>query len=141
MRDKHVFVDSNILLYAHDKKAGWKRDRCLAQIAQLWARPYPPAISVQVLQEFFVNLLRFSVPIEEARKAAENFLAWEVIQNTSQLFFEAAYVCERWQLSFWDGMIIAAAKQANAEIVWSEDLQAGQDFDGVMAVNPLTGAS
>ena len=137
MKDSHIFIDTNILVYAFDRSAGQRHERCKALVKQAWERPYPPAISVQVLQELYVNLVKKKVPIETAQEAIENFLAWEVVENNTKLISDAFSVQNRWNLSFWDASIIAAAMSARARIVWTEDLTHGQKFDSLEVVNPF----
>lgn len=137
MKGNHVFVDTNILVYAHDRDGGSKHQSAKELIKELWDRPYPPAISIQVLQEFAANLKKRTVPIEKIRELIDIYLPWEVIDNDQRLLLEGLSIANRWRLSLWDGYIIAAAHRAKASILWSEDLQEGQDFDGVRVVNPL----
>lgn len=137
MKDSHVFIDTNILLYAHDLEAGQKREKALVIIENLWLAPYPPAISVQVLQEFYVNLLRKKINLEIAQDVVTKYLAWEVIENSVALFNDALSLQKRYKLSYWDSLIVAAAKKAKAKEVWSEDLSHGQKVDGIKIFNPL----
>jgi len=106
-----IFVDTNILVYAHDRDAGAKHEQACARLKELWRADEAPWLSVQVLQEFFVNLCRLGVPLAEAR--------------------------ERWRVSFWDALILAAAREAGAKTLWSEDINPGQDYGGSRVVNPL----
>ena len=137
MTDKHIFIDTNILLYAHDNNAGHKQIIASKKLEKLWNNPYPPAISVQVLQEFYVNLNKRKVANQLAWEIIQNYLCWEVIENTVSILTEAVSIQKRYQLSFWDASIIAAAKHAKAQELWSEDLSNGQVYDGMLVVNPL----
>ncbi len=137
MKDSHIFIDTNILVYAFDRSAGQRYERCKVLIKQAWDRPYPPAVSIQVLQELYVNLVKKKVPMKTAQEAIENFLAWEVVENNTKLISAAFSVQNRWKLSFWDASIVAAAISARARILWSEDLTHGQKFDTLEVVNPL----
>ena len=132
-----LFVDTNILLYAHDQDAGLKQQRARELMRGLWAAERRPALSVQVLQEFYVNLIRKQVAPAVAREVMQSYLHWQVLDNTPQLTLEGSRLAERWQLSFWDGLIIAAAQAAGARLLWSEDFQDGQRFGGVTVKNPL----
>lgn len=138
MKDKHVFFDTNILVYAHDQTAGIKGEKARRLVEQAWDYIYPPAISVQVLQEFYVNLSKGSPDKSAALKATRNYYQWEVIPNDLALLDSGFEVTMRWKLSFWDSLIIAAAMRAKAEVLFTEDLQAGQRFDFVTVVNPLS---
>jgi predicted nucleic acid-binding protein len=92
---------------------------------------------VQVLQELFVNLQKRGVPCDEAEAAVEDYSCWRVVENTLPLLQDGIGEMRRWQLSFWDGLILAAARQAGATVLWTEDLNDGQDYGGIRAVNPL----
>lgn len=137
MPDESVFVDTNILVYAHDRDAGNKQAAAKEALESLWNRAAPPSISVQVLQEFHVTLVKKGVPLATSRRTVENYLAWNVIESTRSLFARGMDEQAKWQLSFWDGAILAAARLAGARFLWSEDFNIGQDYGGVIAVNPL----
>lgn len=137
MLAKPVFVDTNILVYAIDIDAGRKHERARACVADCWRRPRLPAVSVQVLQEFYVTLLRRKVPPGDAWGIVRPYLRWDVVENSREVFQEGCRLQERWSLSAWDAWIVAAAKHAGAGVIWSEDLQTGQKFDGIVVENPL----
>jgi predicted nucleic acid-binding protein len=137
MSDDPVFVDTNILVYAHDKDAGDKYLAAKAKVASLWNRDLLPSISIQVLQEFYVNLIRKKIKASDAREAVMNYLEWDVIDNDRALLLEGMRIQEKWSVSFWDALIVAAAKKAKAKELWSEDLNPGQNYEGVAVKNPL----
>jgi predicted nucleic acid-binding protein len=132
-----LFVDTNILVYAHDRDAGRKHKVARDRVRDLWLSERYPAISVQVLQELFVNLRRRDVPPSEARETLRDYAAWRVAETTVALCLQATDEVERWQVSFWDGLILAAARSMGATTLWSEDLNVGQDYGGIHVVNPL----
>jgi predicted nucleic acid-binding protein len=132
-----VFVDANILVYAHDRDAGVKHAQARQRVAELWQAETMPWVSVQVLQEFFVNLHRKGVPLATSRSAVQDYSKWRVVENTVALLNRGLSEMERWQLSFWDGLILAAARQAGVSTLWTEDLSEGQDYGGICVVNPL----
>lgn len=132
-----VFVDTNILVYAHDRAAGPKHETAKDLIAQGWRRSPLPWVSIQVLQELLVNLRRKGVEPKAARQTVEDYTHWRVVENTLSLFADGLDEMDRWKLSLWDAMILAAARSAGAKIVWSEDLSEEQDYDGIQVVNPL----
>lgn len=136
MSDRAVFVDTNIFVYAHDVGS---RKRAIAKqkLRGLWESPFPASISVQVLQEFYVNLVRKGVALRQARESVSDYLVWQVIDNDQSLFVQAIDEQSRWKISFWDASILAAARRAHAEVLWSEDFNTGQDYDGIVAANPL----
>lgn len=137
MQNRQIFVDTNLLVYAHDRDAAEKHEKAKSLIAELWNRPLMPAISVQVLQELYVNLIRKQVPDVEARQTIADYCSWHIVDNDATLLMEGIEIRERLQSSFWDGLILAAAKRAQAGTIWSEDFNTGQSYDGVVAVNPL----
>lgn len=137
MAEKSIFVDTNILLYAHDVDAGDKHARARDKILQAWSQDPVPSISVQVLQEFLVNLVRKGVPGRTARQTVESYLEWQIIDSDVVLFRSALELQERWKLSFWDSLILAAAQRSGATRLWSEDFTPGQNFDGIIIENPI----
>jgi predicted nucleic acid-binding protein len=137
MAARHLFLDTNILVYAYDRRAGQRHHAAQKLIGELWLQEVFPAISVQVLQEFHVTLVRKGVSPGVAQKTVADYLKWDVVDNDRSLFVESLAAKRRWKLSFWDASIVAAARRAKAKILWSEDLSDAQDYGGVMVVNPL----
>lgn len=137
MTDAQVFVDTNILVYAHDARADQRHRQAQQRLRELAAGPIAPAISAQVLHELYVNLVRLGAAPKAAREVVTAYTEWEVISNDALLACEGMTCAERWKISLWDALILAAAKRAGATILWSEDLNEGQDYDGVVVVNPL----
>ena len=138
MSDK-VFVDTNILIYAHDKNAGIKRDKAVAVLLDLW-NTKRGALSTQVLQEFYVNVTRkIADPIgkQVARDIIERYAVWSVVTIDPNLVLRASRIEEDHQLSFWDALIVAAAEKAEATTILSEDLNSGQRIGTVRIENPL----
>jgi predicted nucleic acid-binding protein len=132
-----VFVDTNVLVYAHDRMAGRKHEIAKRRVEELWDLPTPPSLSIQVLQELYVNLVKKRISRQDAQETIADYLRWEVVINDGSLLLEGFRAQDRWQISFWDALIVAAAKRAGATVIWSEDLSAGQDYGGVTVVNPL----
>lgn len=133
----NVFVDTNILLYAHDVSEGPKHAAAQASVRQLLAQDALPSISAQVLHELYVNLVRGKVSRTVAREIISAYAGWNVIANDATLVLEAISLIERYKISLWDSLIIAAALRAGANELWSEDLSDGQDYGGVRVINPL----
>jgi len=131
------FFDTNILLYAYDTDAGEKRTRALALVGEAFKYPTRYAASVQVLQEFFVNFIRAGQTDESAATLLDDFSRWHIVATTHDLFLHGLQVRARWQLSLWDAMIIAAAEQAGAATLYTEDLNHGQFYGSVRAINPF----
>jgi predicted nucleic acid-binding protein len=135
-----VFVDTNILIYAHDVSDPAKQRRAVQLIDQLWDEKRG-VLSTQVLQEMAVNArksIRNPITFVQARRLIEGLLAWEVVVNRPDSVLRAMEIEQRFQISFWDAMIVQAAQSAGCEILYSEDLSHGQEYDGVLVVNPFT---
>ncbi|MGD0202138.1 MAG: PIN domain-containing protein [Bryobacteraceae bacterium] len=134
-----VFVDSNVLIYAHDLDAGARRERAAECLRQLW-ETRAGCLSTQVLQEFYVTATRkipSPLPRSAAREIVRNYGAWVRSAITPATVVRASEISETWQLSFWDGMIVAAAEQDQAAELLTENLQHGQTVAGVRIVNPF----
>jgi len=138
MSDK-AFVDMNILVYAHDLVSGAKNERARALIEKLWSAS-GGVVSTQVLQELCVNLRRKAVKpltMEETRSLIQDYSEWEIVVNTPDSVIEALTIETRYQVSFWDALIIQAAERSGATILYSEDFSHGQTYGSVRVVNPL----
>lgn len=131
------FLDTNILLYGYDLDAPAKRVVAQSLIEQAWIQPGRTAISVQVLQEFYVNFVRRDHRPEEALALVNDFSLFPVIDNSLTLFRLGITLQARWQLSLWDAMIVAAAQTSGARELLTEDLTHGQDYGGIRAINPF----
>jgi predicted nucleic acid-binding protein len=139
MSDK-AFLDTNILVYAHEPGTGIKHERARTIIEKLW-KTGGGVLSTQVLQELCVNLRRkTSKPwtVEETRNLILDYLDWEIVVNTPNSAIEALAIETRFQISFWDALIIHAAESSGAAILYSEDLSDGQTYGSVRVVNPLS---
>jgi len=131
------FYDTNILLYGYDLNAKGKRKIALKLMEHAWLNLGSVAVSVQVLQEFYVNFVRKTRSHEDARIIVEDLSLWPVVDNSLDLFGLGVRLCEDYQLSLWDGMIVAAARKSGASALLTEDLNHGQDYGGVVAINPF----
>lgn len=133
------FVDTNLFVYAHDKGAGRKREVARDLIARLWASREGCA-SVQVLQEIFVNLTRKvprPLPAREVAAIIEDLSAWNIHAPGPSDMLLAAELYERASVSFWDAMILTSARSLGCRRLYSEGLNPGQTYDGVLVVNPF----
>ena len=138
MSDK-CFVDTNILVYAHDFTTGAKHERARALIEKLWSSG-SGVLSTQVLQELCINLRRKAarpLSIEGTRRLIEDYSRWEVVVNTAESVLQALTIESRYQISFWDALIVQAAGCAGATVLYSEDLAEGQTYGAIRVVNPL----
>ena len=131
------FVDTNVLLYAGAKAPEDAAKR--QQARQLLAQP-GLVFSAQVLQEFYsaaVSKQRLQLTHEDAVAALEALAAFPIWPVTRELVLEAIAAKQRFQISYWDAAILTAAKQMGCSTLYSEDLNAGQDYDGVRVINPF----
>ena len=134
-----IFVDTNIMIYAHDLNAGAKHIGALTIMETLWQQQ-TGVISTQVLQEFYVNVTRKitkPLPPAKARSIVENYLAWHIESNSLEAILLSSEIAERYMLSFWDAFIITAARNAQAEKIITEDLNSGQIIEGILIENPF----
>ena len=139
MKDR-IFVDTNILVYAHDLSAGDRHARAFAIIEKLW-EAQTGVISTQVLQEFYVTVTRkIKNPLKsaEAREIIRNYLVWPVQVNDPETTIRASEIEEKNGISFWDALIIDAALRLQAKKIISEDLNNGQIIEGILIENPLS---
>ena len=138
MSDRY-FVDTNILMYAHDTSAGAKHERARTLIEELW-RDRSGVVSTQVLQELSVNLRRKAgqpLDVKATRDIVADYLTWQVVVNSGESILEALDLESRYRISFWDALVIQAAQASGAEVLYSEDLSDGQMYGSVRVVNPL----
>jgi predicted nucleic acid-binding protein len=133
------FVDTNVLIYAHDRSAGQKYTRAQELIRELW-RTGEGCLSIQVLQEFYVNTTqKVAKPLEPevAAQLIADLSVWQVHRPGVEDVLDAIRLQERHQISFWDAMIIASALQLGCQTIWSENLNPGQVYGRVTVVNPF----
>ena len=133
------FVDTNVLIYAHDRSAGRKHTRAQELIQGLW-RSEEGCLSTQVLQEFFVNVTRkVASPLasEVAAQIIVDLSTWRVHRPGVEDVLDAIRLQDRYQASFWGAMIISSAIQPGCQTIWSEDLNPGQLHDRVTVLSPF----
>jgi len=138
MSDRY-FVDTNILMYAHEAAAGEKHARAKALLEDLW-KNRTGVVSTQVLQELAVNLRRKArkpLDVKATRDVVSDYLTWQVIVNGGDSILEALDIEAKYQISFWDALIVQAAHVSGAEILYSEDLSDGQTYGAVQVINPF----
>ena len=134
-----AFVDTNVLVYAYDRGAGPKHERALSLVQELW-KEGNGVLSTQVLQEFYVNVRRKAkrpISFEQARALIADYLSWDPIVNDGMTMLEAIDVEQRYQLSFWDSLIVVAAQKSGASVLYSEDFNHGQKFGSLVVQNPF----
>jgi predicted nucleic acid-binding protein len=132
------FVDTNILIYSLDLEPSQPEK---ASIAREILTGTDIALSVQVLQEFYVQATHARrpdpLPHDIASRLIEKWQRFRVQDNTVSVLHSALRLKERFQISYWDAAILAAAQAARCRQLLSEDLNHGQDYDGVVVVNPF----
>lgn len=138
-RNPLQFVDTNVLIYAHDLSAGEKHSRARDLLRGLW-QSGQGCLSVQVLQEFYVNVTqKVAKPLapEEAGQIVADLAVWQVHRPGVEDILDAIGLQERHRISFWDAMIVASAIQMGCQTIWSEDLNPGQVYGQVVVRNPF----
>lgn len=138
MKDR-IFLDTNILVYAHDADAGRKHSIAAQAVSDLW-EDRGGILSTQVLQELYMTLTRkVPHPIKRnmARRLIKNYLTWEVAVNDGAVILHASEIEESCHLSFWDALIVAAAYSKNAAVILTEDLNHDQRIEGIRIQNPF----
>jgi predicted nucleic acid-binding protein len=132
------FVDANVLLYAISQDVA-EQDK--AQRANHILTTGDVALSVQVLQEFYVQATRESRPDrlthEQAARLVKSFMRFPVAEITTGVMLAALATCQRFGISYWDAAILEAGRSLSCDVVLSEDLSDGQDYAGVRVENPF----
>lgn len=141
MTDERRFVDTNVLVYAHDATAGDKRTVAQGLVEELWESG-EGCLSVQVLQELFVTVTR-RVPrpldVQSAENIVADFARWRTHSPRAADVIESIEIHRHSGISFWDAMIIHSARRLGCQVLYSEDFSPGQTFGGLRVVNPFSG--
>lgn len=133
-----TFVDTNVLIYAHNLDAGAKREIARRVLDELWS-DRKGVLSMQVLQEFYVNVTRkIPAPLtkDSARLIVETYAVW-CVETTVAEIATAFRIEDGNRIGFWDALIVASAVKSRAGRILSEDLSAGQRIAGVLIENPF----
>ena len=135
------FVDTNVLIYAHDPDEKSKHAAARELMARLWMDA-SGRISTQVLQELYVNVTRKKPRLSPsaAFDLIEELSAWPVYAPTAADVLDAIRRSARHSMSIWDAMIVQAAIASGCSILWSEDLQHGRRYESVTVRNPFRAA-
>jgi predicted nucleic acid-binding protein len=136
--DSTVFVDTNVLLYSRDPRRADKQARAAAWLRACWERQIG-RISSQVMHEFYANLRRLAPTLtaDEQRSVVREYRAWApwlVEDDTVDL---AWTLQDRYSLSYWDALMVAAAIEQGCRFLLTEDLQHAQQIDSVQILNPF----
>jgi predicted nucleic acid-binding protein len=136
-----VFVDSNVFIYAVDQADPRKHEAARLWRSELW-KSRRGRISFQVLEEFYAKVYRkWPGAREQVQAEIRNLMAWRPIVIGERIIEDGWKIQERYKISFWDSLIVAAAKTASCRYLLTEDLQADQDLDGLVVVNPFRSGS
>lgn len=139
MNDR-TFIDSNILIYAHDVDANAKNQIAKDLLRELWSER-TGVLSMQVLQEFYVNVTRkipFPLSKDLARLVVSSYAMW--CMETTPIEISAAFRIEdESRIGFWDALIVSSAAKSGATRILSEDFSAGQRIAGILIENPFVG--
>jgi predicted nucleic acid-binding protein len=134
---KLAFFDTNVLAYADDTSSPEKQRRAIALFCE-HLRHGTAVISLQVLQEYFVTVTRkLAVPVEVAQRKVEILARGRVVQFRAGDVIAAIELHRLTAISFWDALIVQAARSAGAAVLYSEDLQPGAVIGGVRVVDPF----
>ena len=134
-----TFVDTNVLAYAFDRTDADKQAIASAQLEALWF-DRSGVLSTQILQEFYAvatHQLKLAMTPAEARQVVQLYAQWPVVVIEPALILTASTIHERHQVSFWDALVLQAAKVAGADRLLTEDLQHGRVIEGVRIENPF----
>jgi len=132
-----VFVDTNVFLYAMEDADEEKEERAREWRIWLW-ETRRGRVSFQVLQEFYVKATQKWPQARDAVRAeVKDLLAWQPVMVDGAILERGWKLRDRYQLSFWDALIVAAAKSISCRYLLTEDLQTNQDLDGVLVINPF----
>jgi predicted nucleic acid-binding protein len=132
-----VFVDTNVLLYALDRADLKKQQAAREWREELW-KSRRGRISFQVLQEFYAKVTqKWPAGRDDARAEVRDLLAWQPVTVDAAILEQGWKIQDRYRLSFWDALIVGAARSAGCRYLLTEDLQTNQDLDGVVVVNPF----
>jgi predicted nucleic acid-binding protein len=137
--ERRVFVDTNVLVYAYDVADEHRHPVAWDLLEQLWASR-TGVIGTQVLQEFYVvatRKLRRPLSRAAARRVLATYSTWPVVQVDPTLVLSATVLEEKTVLSFWDALLVEAARRGGATHLLTEDLQSGRPIGGLTIVNPF----
>lgn len=135
----YQFIDTNVLVYAYDNQDAQKQQQAKTLLRRLW-RAQIGCISIQVLQEFYVTTTRkLAKPLNvvEASQIISDLGLWRIHQPQIEDILSAIQIQQRYQLSFWDSMIVRSASRLGCSIIWTEDLNSDQLIEGCKIQTPF----
>jgi len=131
------FVDTNILVYAHEGGAGVKHRKAVDLITRLFEE-HTGAISIQVLTEFYVTATKkLGIKSEEAEEVIADLGGWIIHRLGHGDVLRACRIHRQYQVSWWDALIINSAFELGCDVLWSEDLATGQRYGTMTVQNPF----
>lgn len=136
----YQFVDANVLVYAYDSSQGQKQTQAKQLLQQLWQQEVG-CVSIQVLQEFYVTVThKLANPLApaDASQIIADLGLWRVHQPQVEDVLSAIQIQQRYQLSFWDSLIVRSASQLGCSLIWTEDLSNGQQIEGCAIQSPFS---
>lgn len=133
------FVDTNVLVYAHDVTAGARHERARELMTSLWESGYG-CLSTQVMQEFYVTVTRKvarPLPGDVAARIVADLAAWRVHVPEVSDVLDAIEIHRRYTISYWDALVIQSALRLGCQSIWSEDLNPEQVYADIRVRNPF----
>jgi predicted nucleic acid-binding protein len=131
------FVDTNVLIYAHDGGAGSKHERSVELLERL-SEEGNGALSVQVLAEFYSAATRkLGRKSEEAEAAIADLGVWAIHRPGHESLLRACRLQRRHKIAWWDALVVNSAIEMESGVLWSEDLNDGQRYGSVTVRNPF----
>lgn len=134
-----VFVDTNVLVYARDSGESAKHPCAMRWLRELWTTRRG-RVSTQVLNEYFVTVtqkLKPGLPCQAAWIDVEDLFAWKPVPTDVAVLKKTRALHDKHRLSWWDAQIVAAARLGGCRFLLTEDLQDGQDIEGIRIINPF----
>ena len=134
-----VFVDTNVLVYSRDASEPPKQKQAMAWMARLWSEQ-TGRLSFQVLNEFYVTVtlkLQPGMDPQSAREDVRSLLAWRPIAIDTRVVEGGWRIQDRYDLSWWDALIVSAAQVTDCRYLLTEDLQEHRNMGNVEVINPF----
>ena len=131
------FIDTNVLVYAHDEMAGWKQTAA-ARLLERLDREESGALSIQVLVEFYANATKkLQIKAEMAEDVIGHLTSWAIHSPSPADLLRASQLHRRHQIAWWDALIVTSAMELGCSILWTEDLSDGRRFGALTVRNPF----
>jgi predicted nucleic acid-binding protein len=131
------FIDTNVLVYAHDGGAGAKHDKSVELLTRLF-EDGNGALSIQVLAEFYAAATRkLAMKSEEAEAAISELGGWAIHRPGHGDLLKASRLHRRYHIAWWDAMVLNSATEAGCSVLWSEDFSDSQRYGTVTVRNPF----